>query len=193
MCQDKNCIGGCAQDCPVYRQKCPVVGDRECSGHGTCNPFTGECVCSVGYAGNSCDACKLGFIKLVSGGPCVFIPGSATTCSDGVKNGNELGVDCGGANCAPCPASSLRGRQLLKFLLTIVAPAVVGVSVLAVAAVLLTRSKVCRGNKVTGSNLVVVSRRNVAVTKRVVPVHGDDTSAARVSSLVVDWAAHEKQ
>ncbi|MBL0025177.1 MAG: hypothetical protein IPO98_09285 [Saprospiraceae bacterium] len=26
----------------------------------------------------------------------------APTCNDGIKNGNETGVDCGGS-CAPCP------------------------------------------------------------------------------------------
>jgi len=25
------------------------------------------------------------------------------TCNDGVKNGSETGIDCGGTNCAPCP------------------------------------------------------------------------------------------
>lgn len=25
------------------------------------------------------------------------------TCSDGIQNGSETGVDCGGSNCAPCP------------------------------------------------------------------------------------------
>lgn len=34
------------------------------------------------------------------GGPeCPACP----TCDDGVQNGDELGVDCGGSNCAPCP------------------------------------------------------------------------------------------
>jgi Pregnancy-associated plasma protein-A/Secretion system C-terminal sorting domain len=28
--------------------------------------------------------------------------GSTPTCSDGVQNGNETGVDCGGPDCAPC-------------------------------------------------------------------------------------------
>ncbi len=28
--------------------------------------------------------------------------GTAPTCSDGVQNGNETGVDCGGPDCAPC-------------------------------------------------------------------------------------------
>ncbi|MCX7549262.1 hypothetical protein OS191_00245, partial [Xanthomarina sp. F2636L] len=27
------------------------------------------------------------------------------TCSDGVQNGNETGVDCGGPDCAPCETS----------------------------------------------------------------------------------------
>ena len=27
------------------------------------------------------------------------------TCTDGIQNGDELGVDCGGANCIPCPPS----------------------------------------------------------------------------------------
>lgn len=29
--------------------------------------------------------------------------GSCETCSDGIQNGDETGVDCGGSNCAPCP------------------------------------------------------------------------------------------
>lgn len=36
------------------------------------------------------------------GGPdCPTCP----TCSDGVQNGDETGVDCGGSNCAPCPCT----------------------------------------------------------------------------------------
>lgn len=27
------------------------------------------------------------------------------TCSDGIQNGDELGVDCGGSQCAPCPCN----------------------------------------------------------------------------------------
>ena len=35
-----------------------------------------------------------------------FVPGPPPpTCSDGVKNGNETGVDCGGPDCSPCPAN----------------------------------------------------------------------------------------
>lgn len=30
---------------------------------------------------------------------------AAPTCSDGIENGNETGVDCGGPDCAACPAT----------------------------------------------------------------------------------------
>lgn len=29
--------------------------------------------------------------------------GTPPTCDDGIRNGDETGVDCGGSNCAPCP------------------------------------------------------------------------------------------
>lgn len=32
--------------------------------------------------------------------------GSAPSCSDGIQNGDETGIDCGGTNCAPCPTGS---------------------------------------------------------------------------------------
>ena len=35
-------------------------------------------------------------------GVCVFLPGSAVSCRDNVRNGNEAGVDCGGPQCPPC-------------------------------------------------------------------------------------------
>jgi chitodextrinase len=31
---------------------------------------------------------------------------AAPTCSDGIQNGDETGVDCGGSSCAPCSSSS---------------------------------------------------------------------------------------
>jgi hypothetical protein len=33
------------------------------------------------------------------------VPVPTPICSDGVENGNESGVDCGGASCAPCPCA----------------------------------------------------------------------------------------
>ena len=37
------------------------------------------------------------------GGP--DCPPCAPSCTDGIQNGNETGVDCGGPDCAPCPPS----------------------------------------------------------------------------------------
>jgi hypothetical protein len=36
---------------------------------------------------------------------CAGDGGSAPTCNDGIQNGDETGVDCGGSNCAPCGGS----------------------------------------------------------------------------------------
>ena len=38
----------------------------------------------------------------VSGGQVVAPPPPAPTCSDGIRNGSETGVDCGGPHCPPC-------------------------------------------------------------------------------------------
>jgi hypothetical protein len=37
------------------------------------------------------------------GGP-DCLPCQGATCSDGIQNGNETGVDCGGPDCPPCPS-----------------------------------------------------------------------------------------
>jgi len=34
---------------------------------------------------------------------------TASTCSDGIQNGNETGVDCGGPDCAPCGGGMMTG------------------------------------------------------------------------------------
>ncbi len=67
--------------------------------------LVGYCQCFTGYGGRACEACASGFVGLGAGNlrRCVFLPGALTSCSDGVRNGNEAGVDCGGPNCGPCP------------------------------------------------------------------------------------------
>lgn len=35
--------------------------------------------------------------------------GTGPTCSDGIQNGQETGVDCGGPDCAPCPCDTPSG------------------------------------------------------------------------------------
>lgn len=37
----------------------------------------------------------------------IVIP-TCPTCDDGIQNGNELGIDCGGSDCAACPSSNCR-------------------------------------------------------------------------------------
>ncbi|MEL6358424.1 MAG: cohesin domain-containing protein, partial [Bacteroidota bacterium] len=44
-------------------------------------------------------------------GATVSCGGDVPTCSDGIQNGNETGVDCGGPDCAPCPPSCSDGIQ----------------------------------------------------------------------------------
>ncbi|MDC8002423.1 M43 family zinc metalloprotease [Aureisphaera galaxeae] len=39
-----------------------------------------------------------------------FVP--APTCDDGIQNGDETGVDCGGSSCAPCPVGCANGENL---------------------------------------------------------------------------------
>ncbi|TRX61373.1 T9SS type A sorting domain-containing protein [Fulvivirga sp. M361] len=43
------------------------------------------------------------------GGSCTACDSSSPTCSDGIQNGNETGIDCGGP-CAPCSTSGLQGN-----------------------------------------------------------------------------------
>jgi hypothetical protein len=76
-----------------------------CSGHGVCLGISGYCSCHTGYAGSSCSACAANFARVgrSATASCVFLPGAMATCSDGIRNGNEEGVDCGGPQCtAPC-------------------------------------------------------------------------------------------
>ena len=70
---------------------------QACSGHGDCLGQSGYCGCYSGYTGASCGRCASGYLPLRS--YCVFLPGALAACSDGVRNGEEEGVDCGGPTC----------------------------------------------------------------------------------------------
>lgn len=92
----------CRADCPLASLPCP----DDCSGRGVCQSLTadpsatvGTCQCfaSLGFAGESCASCAPGFTAV--GENCVS--DSAPTCFDGVQNGEETGVDCGGI-CEEC-------------------------------------------------------------------------------------------
>ena len=62
-----------------------------------CNQNGGK-VCD---AGGACVQCNKG--SQCAGGVCAGGVCQAASCADGVKNGSESDVDCGGAACAPCP------------------------------------------------------------------------------------------
>lgn len=106
-CVTVGCVGGCPADCPSYAPPCPLAAlllgaNITCAGVGVCVTATGQCDCFPGYTGPVCQDCSPGYVRLGSKGVCVFLPGALTSCTDGVRNGNEEGVDCGGPNCAPC-------------------------------------------------------------------------------------------
>jgi len=63
--------GCCLDDCPVVYTECPShpSASTPCSGHGTCFPASGVCVCEHGFGGLGCDACAAGFHNV--SGKCV--------------------------------------------------------------------------------------------------------------------------
>ncbi len=61
-------------------------------------------LCAIGaHCFNGCN-CESGFCDPTTG-TCESGPPSCDTCADGVKNGDETGVDCGGS-CKTCPGGS---------------------------------------------------------------------------------------
>lgn len=137
-CATANCAGGtqCIADCPINlaTARCPRQGTKVCSGHGDCLGQSGYCGCYSGYAGASCGECASGYLPL--GSYCVFLPGALATCSDGVRNGEEEGVDCGGPTCGQrCSESSdaagsgLQSSDSRKLVLLGVAGGVCGLAI----------------------------------------------------------------
>jgi len=66
----------CRQDCPTTALPCPPLfgnsGAGPCSGHGVCAAALGLCRCDIGYAGEDCSACDVGFME--QGRSCVRPP-----------------------------------------------------------------------------------------------------------------------
>ncbi len=112
-CVDQVCAGSgqCRTDCPAPARACPPGADEFrntiCSGHGTCVTSAGVCECFSGYTDNTCSSCARNY--QVVGRSCVFMPGSLVSCVDGVRNGNEEGVDCGGPVCDACSSHDSGG------------------------------------------------------------------------------------
>jgi cysteine-rich repeat protein len=63
-----------------------LVNNGGCSPNATCTNTVGSytCACNPGYVGDGITCSQV------------------ATCMDGIKNGTETGVDCGGGSCAPC-------------------------------------------------------------------------------------------
>ena len=116
-----DCGGGVCGGC-VDGSACGTNGD--CTS-GVCNPASRRCetpTCTdlrqngaetgVDCGGPECPACATGGGCAVAG-DCVSGVCHATThqcvaasCSDGVKNGSETALDCGGPSCAPCASGA---------------------------------------------------------------------------------------
>jgi hypothetical protein len=151
-CSDVECVSGCRVDCPVVVRSCPVgtppssAATRSaatCSGSGTCLPATGSCRCFNGFVGADCSLCDggAGYMRLVSRGPCVFLPGAMSSCSDGVRSASEGGVDCGGVCEAACEAQAAdaTSRRALVLRLGIVGGCVAVFAVALIAVVRIRR------------------------------------------------------
>jgi pimeloyl-ACP methyl ester carboxylesterase len=46
---------------------------------------------------------------------CFNCSSNYSTCSDGIKNGSETGIDCGGTSCSPCNTQSYNGLRKIVF------------------------------------------------------------------------------
>ena len=95
---------------------CPsdAVTGVACSGHGSCLTGAGVCQCFPGYVGGACGTCGAHYVsRLGTDGrvaSCAFLPGSVSTCGNGVRDGREAGVDCGGVSrCLPCRTGGENG------------------------------------------------------------------------------------
>ena len=117
----------CLADCPIVIASCAAdaVTGVVCSGHGWCHSGTGECTCFTGYIGDSCNSCANQYIaRGVTGAlsgegqvgseslfqVCTFLPELQQTvtsqCTNGVRDGLEGGIDCGGVCSTSCNGTS---------------------------------------------------------------------------------------
>lgn len=125
-------VACCKADCPIPIADCPVgTNGAVCNGQGSCITETDgstSCACysATGYTGSTCSACADGFVLLND--KCVRTS-AQPSCKDGVRNGDETGVDCGGS-CAQCQMTVI---QLSAIATGIIAGAIAFCCILTIA------------------------------------------------------------
>ncbi len=119
---------------------------------------------------------------------------SVPSCEDGVRNGNEEGVDCGGPNCAECSAADHAKMSLV----VIGVGGVAGVVVLAVAGLYLWRwyrlrqAVVMPMKPVPGPHarrVSLVNPRKVVLGKQ----HSWRASSTVTPIVNIEWSRHESR
>ncbi|KAF8058369.1 hypothetical protein HT031_005687 [Scenedesmus sp. PABB004] len=116
---DVDCGGSSCLPCLTIHAACKIdsdCGSDYCKGgscgepHPTCSDgIKNGLETGVDCGGSACPACSIGTTCLVptdcDTGNCVqgTCSGAWPTCSDGIKNQDETGTDCGGVSCRPCP------------------------------------------------------------------------------------------
>jgi hypothetical protein len=99
-CTDDICVAGM----PAHP---PLAGGTDCAAEGPAPKHL--CGTVGGAAAGKCVECNAGTdcaSKVCTGNACI-----AATCMDGVQNGTETGIDCGGAACAACPVTCFDGLK----------------------------------------------------------------------------------
>ena len=131
-------------------------------------------MCFTGYVGPACQSCGYPFVNI--GAVCVFMPGAMATCRDGVRNLNEVGVDCGGPQCPPCAGEAplqLYGFPILTASVVLAVAGATLVAAVAIAAVRRRRRKAaaaglkvaahCMRVRMCSQALIVFGRASLAI------------------------------
>jgi len=104
-----DCGGSCGTVCPP--PQCGTLPTNGTAGHCTvdckCAPLEGGCTasnqCQTGYQ------CTLGHGSQFGFNPTIGVC-TATTCTNGVQDGNETGLNCGGF-CTPCAGAHIKSKS----------------------------------------------------------------------------------
>lgn len=190
QCKDPWCSTGCPVDCPSYSHGCPVGRNSDglnatCSSFGTCQSLSTLCSCYTGYSGVACEVCAPKYHRVSSTGRCVYLTGNTVTCDDGVKNGNEEGVDCGGPNCVACAGKS--GPWFTSMMFGVVVGSVVGLLLIAMLSIWKWRRKREKPtSRVQPQSVTLPSNRGLRVVTRQVVI-GNPVSPHRHHGMPIAW------